>query len=673
MKIGLCILAFLLSAAAVSAQPTNEISSLIEKGELDAASAKIDAILKTRPNDAAALTQKVRILVIGKQYPETEALASKLILRDPKNKIALNARGVAKRDGKKDYIGALADFDKALAIDAEYPQAAFNRAITLYAGKIGEKSDALDAFSFAIELNPENAAARAVRGRLLNEFGRHKLALIDLNKAASTNKTVAVYAEKAYSEIMLSLSGEGSLLEDANRDAEAVLRAEPENSIALAVRSVYKFQKNDRDGAAADAQKALRSDPNNYLAHITLGYIKRLNKDFNGAFDEFEAAYKLAPNSTWAGEELYKVAGQARETNPKAAAVYREQQSRKIANSRKELELRKLVVEAEPWDYDAYERLDRSWADLRKLIEKANDHITYVDGKMVIKDVPEYNVEVKAVRDYWYDLHRKNPKNVCVGFFKYGYFDLDENGRYDQNRKKHDSTKLDYLKGELANYDGTNGSECAARIALFIADIYQTPYSPEKDFDLAKQYAERSKEINADLKDDPNTISGVATTAEESLKTTAYWKAEDDAWKKELEEIKQRGAFAASGSGRARGRSTDPVREKAAIEAFERFHPQIERLAEQIIGAAGKVQSGGSFSNFYTGTRQRISRLQSEMSERYRQFMAQHGEYLPQSMADHLRSDVYKSSGIRNDYVTGEAYQTYQSGACYDSWSGYGC
>src|SRR5690606_6717812 len=180
MKIGLCILAFLLSAAAVSAQPTNEISSLIEKGELDAASAKIDAVLKTRPNDAAALTQKVRILVIGKQYPETEALASKLILRDPKNKIALNARGVAKREGKKDYIGALADFDKALAIDAEYPQAAFNRAITLYAGKIGEKSDALDAFSFAIELNPENAAARAVRGRLLNEFGRHKLALIDL-------------------------------------------------------------------------------------------------------------------------------------------------------------------------------------------------------------------------------------------------------------------------------------------------------------------------------------------------------------------------------------------------------------------------------------------------------------------------------------------------------------
>ena len=674
MKIGFSILAFLFFAVAVAAQSTNEISSLIDKGEIDAASAKVDAILKTRPNDANALTQKVRILVIKKQFAETESLANKLIVRDPKNKVAFNARGVAKRDGKKDPVGALADFDKALAIDAEYPQAAFNRALTLYSGKIGKKSDALDAFSFAIELNPENSTARAVRGRLLNEFGRHKLALIDLNKAASTNKTVAVFAEKAYSELMLAISGEGSLLEDANRDAEAVLRAEPANSTALAVRSVYKLQKNDRDGAAADAQNALQSDPNTYLAHITLGYIKRLNKDLNGAFAEFEAAHKLNPNSPWTGDELYKIAGQARETNPKAAAVYREQQSRKIANSRKQLEFLKLVVEAEPWDYNAYEKLDKSWSDLRNLIEKANDRITYGGGRTVIKDVPEYDVEVKAVRDYWYDLHTRNPKNVCVGFFKYGYFDRDENGLYDQNRKKHDSTKLNYLKGELANYDGTNGAECAARLALFIANIYQTPYSTEKNFDLAKQFAERSKQIKADLKDDPNTISGVAMNADESLKETAYWKAQDDGWKKELEAMKLRAASNSDGSARGRGgRSGDPIKERAAIAAFDRVHPQIERLAEQVIGAASKVQSGGTFSNFYRGTRQRMSRLQSEISALYRQFMAQQGDHLPQSMADHLRSDVYKTTGIRNDYTTGEAYQTYQGGGCSNGWSGYGC
>lgn len=53
--------------------------------------------------------------------------------------------------------------------------------------------------------------------------------------------------------------------------------------------------------------------------------------------------------------------------------------------------------------------------------------------------------------------------------------------------------------------------------------------------------------------------------------------------------------------------------------------------------------------------------------------MAQHGDHLPQSMADHLRSDVYKTTGIRNDYTTGEAYQTYQGGGCSNGWSGYGC
>lgn len=654
----LILAAFVTSAFAWNA---NEIAQLIDKGELDAASAKIEAVLRKSPNDVNALTQKVRILVIKKQYDQTETLATRLITRDPKNKVALNARGVAKRDGKKDHAAALADFDKALAIDAVYPQAAYNRALTLYTGKIGKKSEALDAFSLAIELNPENALARSVRGRLLNEFGRHKMALIDLNRAAATNKSVGVYADKAYAEIMLFINGEQSLLEDANRDAEAVLRADPANSTALAVRSVYKFQKRDPDAATADAQKALKSDPNTYLAHIVLGYVKRQNKDLNGAFDEFEAAHKLVPNSQWPADELYKVANLARESNPKAEAVYRELQRRKIANGRKELEVLKVVSEADPWDYSAYERLDKVWTDLKELIGKAGDNVTYVNGKTVIKEVPEYNAERKAVRDYWYQLHAKNPKNVCVGFFKYGYFNLDENGRYNENNRKHDATKLNYLKGELANYDGTNGAECAARLALYIADIYQTPYSTEKNFDLAKQFAERSKQIKSDLKDDPNTISGVATTADESLKETAYWKAEDDAWKKELEAMKQRGAASNSnsgGGGSSRSRSGDPVKERIAIAEYDRIHPQIERIAEQVISAVNKVQAGGSLSFTYRGTRERITNLQRQAVDIAYNFKQRHEDHLPQSLLNHLNSDVRRISSLRNDYSTGEVIFT---------------
>ena len=667
MRIPLLVLAILLCVPAAFSQPDADISAMIDKGEFDAAAVRIEAVLKTRPNDLNTLTQKVRLLVLKKQYVETETLANRIIARDPANKIALNARGVAKRDGKKDFTGALADFDKALAIDPEYPQASFNRAITLYNGKLGQKSEALDAFSYAIEINPENSTARAMRGRLFNQFGRYKLALLDLNKALSLNNGLPVYADRAYAQLLMYAAGDRSVLQSAASDAEAALRINPSDATALSIRSLLK------PGSAADAEKAFQIDPNNYLTRMALGYLKRSNKDFVGAFDEFEAAYKIVPNSTWAADVLFIAAGQAKDTYPKAAAAYRELFARRITRQRERVELLKVAVEDDPWDYAAYDNLEKAWTNLMEMIEKANDRIKWnSDGKLILKEVPEYDVERKASRNYWYDLHAKNPKNVCVGYFKYDYLDADADGLYGESNRKSDSFKLNYLKGELANYDGENGAECAARVALYISGLHNLFYSTSVyDPALAKQFAERSKQIKADLKNDPNTIDGAGSTAEESLNNIAYWKIQDDAWKKDLERMKQSGTSSEGGSVSGRRSGVDPAKERAAIAAYERVHPQIERLSEQIISAAGKVQSGGSLSFTYRGTRQRITNLQRQMVDIYYKFIEVHGPNLPDSLARHLKSDVSRAGNLRNDYSTGESYVA--NGACSNGWNGYGC
>jgi len=673
MRVATIFLALLLCVSAAFSQPGADIAAIIDKGELDAAAARIDAVLKTKPNDLNALSQKARILILKKQYVEAEALANRIIARDPKNKIALNARGVAKREEKKDFLGALADFDKALALDAEYPQASFNRAITLYNGKLGQKSDALDAFSYAIEINPENATARAMRGRLFSEFGRYKLALLDLNTALSINKSLPIYHDRAYAQLLLYIGGERSVWQNTANDAEAALRADPSNATALAIRSLFRSSRGDKPGSAADAQKASQIDPNSYLTRMALGYVKRLNKDLNGAFDEFDAAYKIVPNSMWALDDLFEAARQAKDTYPKAAAAYRELSARRIAKQRERVELLKLAVEGDLWDHGASDKLEKAWTRLLEMIEKANDRITWTpDGKALIKTVPEYDVERKASRNYWYDLHTKNPKNVCVGFFKYSFLETDANGSYGENNKKSDSFKLNYLKGELANFDGKNGAECAARVALYISGIHNLFYSSSVyDPALAKQFAERSKQIKADLNDDPNTVDGAGSTADESLNNIAYWKAQDDAWKKDLERMKQSGTSSEGSSGSGRRSGVDPALERAAINAYERVHPQIERLAEQVISAAGKVQSGGSMSFVYKGTRARIANLQRQMVDIYYKFIEVHGPNLPDSLLNHLKSDVRRVGNLRNDYTTGEVYGA--SGACSGGWSGYGC
>ncbi len=663
MRITLLILAVLLCVTAAFSQPGADIAAMIDKGELDAAAARIEAVLKARPNDLATLTQKVRLLVIKTQYAETETLANRIITRDPKNKIALNARGVAKRDGKKDFTGALSDFDKALALDSEYPQASFNRAFTLYAGKLGTKSEVLDALSSAIEINPENATARALRGRLFNEFGRYKLALLDLNKALSINKDLPVYADTAYSQLLLYVGGDRSVFSGLANDVETALRVNPSDATALAIRSLVKFARSDKAGAETDAQKAFQIDANNYLARMALGYVKRLNKDLAGAFDEFEAAYKIVPNSTWALDDLFRAAGEAKDTYPKAAAAYREVLGSTITREQQRVEILKAAVEDEPWNYDTYDRLDKGWTGLYRLLSKTDERSP---------NPPEQKAEMKAMRDYWYSLHAKSPKNVCAGYFKYSYIDLDANGLYRESSKKSDSFKLNYLKGELANYDGTNGAECAARVALNISGLHNLFYSTSVyDPALAKQFAERSKQIKADLKNDPNTVDGAGSTAEESLNNIAYWKAQDDAWKKDLERMKQSGTSSEGGSGSGRRSGVDPAKERAAISAYERIHPQIERLGEQIISAAGKVQSGGSLSFTYKGTRQRINNLQRQMVDIYYKFIEVHGPNLPGSLAKHLKSDVSRAGNLRNDYSTGESYVA--NGACSNGWNGYGC
>lgn len=659
----------LFCSLAIFSQTVDEIESLINKSEFDTASTKIESVLKKQPNNQAILTQKVRILVIKKQYLETETLTNKLLTSNPKNKVALNARGIVKRDSKKDYVAALADFDKALAIDAEYPQAASNRAITLIGGKIGKKSEALDALSFAIELNPENTIIRGLRGQLLNQFSRYKFALYDLNKALQINKNLPLYSERAFAEMFLGMNN------NALEDAETAIRINSNDSLAYSIRAYCRYlstqEANIKESAILDAKKALEIDSQNFIAHMVIGFDKKLAKKDNvGAFSDFEAAYKIYPTNKWVYESFYNHLNSSPElvkNNPQAEKLLLETSKIVETEWREQIEIKKLAVNEEPWDFQLYEKLQNTWKNFRSFLSR--------DVRSNV-GIPAWKAEQKAENDYWIAELGKNPKNHCVGYFRATNIDLGADGLYNPDNKKSDRYKLDYLKKQLDNYDGINGAECAARTALWIAEIYQTPYSTEKNFDLAKQYAEKSKQIKSDLKDDPNTISGIASTADESLANTEYWKAQDDAWMKELEEMKKRGAEAAlrnSRRGRGDNPNLDPVKVQAAISEFERIHPRIERLAASIFSSAAKVQSAGQFSFFYRGTRQGISNNQQIMLDIYDKFMAQHGEYLPNSLLNHLKSDIRKSSNIRNDWVTGEAYSTYRSGGCSDGWSGYGC
>jgi tetratricopeptide (TPR) repeat protein len=90
------------------------------------------------------------------------------------------ARGLAKRE--EDPKGALADFDKALALNPRSFEGLQNKA-ALLSDKFGKDADALEVLDEAVRLYPDSVLAHGGRGILLARQGKRDPALADAREA----------------------------------------------------------------------------------------------------------------------------------------------------------------------------------------------------------------------------------------------------------------------------------------------------------------------------------------------------------------------------------------------------------------------------------------------------------------------------------------------------------
>src|SRR5262249_41634526 len=99
---------------------------------------------------------------------------------DPRTAVAFNARGMAKF-AKRDYDGAIADFDSALRISPGFAEAHFRRGI-VWETK-GDFDRALADFDRALKLNPRLASAHNQRGGAHYFRGAVEAAIYDFSRA----------------------------------------------------------------------------------------------------------------------------------------------------------------------------------------------------------------------------------------------------------------------------------------------------------------------------------------------------------------------------------------------------------------------------------------------------------------------------------------------------------
>jgi tetratricopeptide (TPR) repeat protein len=131
---------------------------------------------------------------VDNNYEKSIALLTKAIDNDASHKLALVARGSAYLKIEQPDA-ALADFERAIAVDDTYARAHHLKGIALESKNENEK--AIEAFNRAIEHNPEYGAAYYSRATLHTKMGNTDRATDDIQMVAHfTNHNIETFANE---------------------------------------------------------------------------------------------------------------------------------------------------------------------------------------------------------------------------------------------------------------------------------------------------------------------------------------------------------------------------------------------------------------------------------------------------------------------------------------------
>ena len=165
-------------------------------------------------------------------------------------------RGTAKGN-KGDYDGAIADFDRAIAINPNYAEAYYNRG--LVKAEQGDYDGAIADYDRAIAINPNYAVAYCGRGVAKAEQGDYDGAIADFDRAIAINPNCGGLRQPGRHQTRKG-DYDGAMLTSPSTPAMHGLPP-----------GLVKAEQGDYDGAIADFDRAIAINPNYVLAYYNRG------------------------------------------------------------------------------------------------------------------------------------------------------------------------------------------------------------------------------------------------------------------------------------------------------------------------------------------------------------------------------------------------------------------
>jgi tetratricopeptide (TPR) repeat protein len=279
--------------------------ALHQGGELLRARAAYEEVLKIQPRHSDAL-HLLGVILAQSNDPRAVELIEQSIEIDPHNAAANNNLGSALH-GLGKFAAAIANYDKAIAIHADYADAYFNRGNAQR--ELGQWEAALLSYERAVSIRTDFAPAHFYRGNVL-----YQLAQLD---AALESYRLAIVHGPDFAE---AYSNRGNVLrklgqyEAALASYDRAIAIKPDWAEAHFNRGVALNELKLPDAALASYDRAVAINPEFAEAHFNRSLVLLLKGDFDHGWTEHEWRWRNAFGSNinekrafsrplWLGEE----------------------------------------------------------------------------------------------------------------------------------------------------------------------------------------------------------------------------------------------------------------------------------------------------------------------------------------------------------------------------------
>lgn len=352
-------------------------------GYNDGALADYEKAIALRPNHANAYSGRGQLYMRQNNYGRAlEDFSNAARLAPEADTFMLRAQA---REASNDLDGAIRDYEESFrrnpkSVTALTAEAAVWR-------KKGDLARTIAVLDRALALDDNESLVLRMRAEAWRDKGDRKRAYADIGKALKSQWTVNGLRVRG------NLKLDDGDADGALKDAEFMLKIEPDNTDAAALRGLAYAKKKDYAKALPDLDKAVAADAGNALAFAERGRIYASKANNDQALADFNRAIELKvsnPAIYRARAEIHRSKGnrakaladldQAIALDGKPAAPYLERAAVRAENGDAAGALADygIVIAREPTNFQAYyERgtihlaardRDRAMADFRKAV-----------------------------------------------------------------------------------------------------------------------------------------------------------------------------------------------------------------------------------------------------------------------------------------------------------------